>query len=181
MQHSNWQQVAAQKRLPCAAPAPLASSRFHPSSVFWPRVIAGVYHQWHEDIGGFSDLRAGEPRACNPHHGHFNVVDKQTLVENAEIASKVPCPVRVAQHHHRMPAGTRSSSRLNTRPIAGGNAERFKIIPRDEWARAMLRLPAAGNARRKGILAQHVANGGAVFSQCLVHRIREGLCLVTVV
>ena len=74
---------------------------------------------------------------------------KTLLFRTRGIAGEMARPVRVAQNHERMATGTRSSSAVKTRPMAGCDTENLEVVSGYEFARAALGLAVIGDAGGK--------------------------------
>ena len=152
------------RRVQASGKLPLGNAWFAPRQNPQPVIVPLIervpakchlrgHHQRYKNIRGFPHLRARKPLTRDAHNGHLNVVDKQTLVEDAPIATKMPCPICMAQHNDGMPSGYPFIIEVEYTADGRWNAKHFKIVPGNKLARPTLRLPTAGNTRRKAVLA----------------------------
>ncbi len=89
-------------------------------------------------------------------------------------------PIRMTQHHDRLPARHPIVVLAEHAPNGRLHSEHLKIITGNEFARGAIRLAVIRHARRKSVPCQNAGKDRIVVAQPLVHRVGEGFGVIAV-
>ena len=127
-----------------------------------------------------SHLDAGKVFLRHSHDGQLRIVHQQRLVQHAAIRAEMLHPVAVTQHHDRIAAGSLVIVVGKNSAECRLHSENLEVITGDQFAHPAFRLSAAGDAGVKREARQHTGAYRAVIAQAFVHRVGEGLRIISI-
>ena len=119
----------------------------------------------HESVHAQAGHRSREARRADSHHRQRRVVQPDAAIEDAGVATELPLPEAVGQHHDGIPFGRSFAGRVRESAERWTNAECAEVVPGDQQRRHLERAVARSHGGGRLEEGQHIAKRGHLFAE----------------